>query len=353
MCISSGRRCRQRAPRRSLWPCVVTAVSLLAGGIAARAETALKFASLAPEGSSWVRALRDIDKEVRAGSDGQVGLKIYPGGVQGDEDVMLRKIRIGQLHGGVFGGAGVSEIYADILALEMPFLFDSYAEMDHVLAAMDGHLRDGYRKAGYVLLGWADVGFVYLLSKEPLAGPDDIRGRKVWRLHGEPITEVLFTKAGVISVPLTIPDVLLGLQTNLVDVVYASPSAAIVLQWFTRVRYYTDLPINYALGAFVLHQKQFDHLSAAHQALVLEASARHIEAHNQRSRANNEDALQAMRAQGVQAVHVEPADVAAFRDLVDSSVPDLAGSAFSQQSWNEVLRHLAAHRAQAPPATDE
>ena len=183
----------------------------------------LKIATLAPDGSGWINTLRDIDNEVRERTDNKVRLKIYPGGVQGNEDVMIRKIRVGQLHGGGFGGTGTSAIFPDVLALEMPFLFEDYDEIEHVLAQTQGYYRRGYSEKGYVLLGWFDIGFVYLFSQKPIAGVEDIRGLKVWRLQGEPVSEVLFAKIGVTSVPLSIPDVLLGLQTDLVEVVYTSP----------------------------------------------------------------------------------------------------------------------------------
>lgn len=334
----------RRHRRRRLTAATALAVASLLGGTAAQAATVLKIATLAPEGSGWVRALREIDAELRERSGGAVELKIYPGGVQGDEDVMIRKIRIGQLHGGGFGGTGVSSIYPEVLALEMPFLFDSYDEVDYVLEQMDPFLRKGYRDAGYVLLGWSDIGFVYLMSQRAVRAASDIGGMRVWRLQGEPITEVLFRKAGVTSVPLGIPDVLLGLQTNLVDVVYASPSAAIVLQWFTRVKYYTDLPITYSLGAYLLHSRFFDDLAPEDQRLLLEIAARHIRQHNLRSRRDNEEALEVMRQQAVVPVTPLPQEVASFQELVREATPELVGKVFSRATYDTALLHIGAFR---------
>ena len=304
----------------------------------------IKVATIAPEGTSWVAALRDIDRDLRTQTDGAVRLKIYPGGVQGDEDVMIRKIRVGQLHAGGFGGKGVSDIFADVLALETPFLFNGYAEIDHVLDRMTDYFEEGFSRNGYVLLGWADVGFIYLLSKIPVASTDDLRGPKVWRLQREPITEVLFDKAGVTSVPLSIPDVLLGLQTNLVEVVYASPTAAIVLQWFTRVNYITDLPINYAIGALLMDRRVFEKLKPEHGRILRDVSRRHIRAQMELSRVDNEDALVVMEQQGLIRVIPPDSEIESFKDLVAESMPDLLGSAFSQESYELVQNYLAEFR---------
>ncbi len=323
-------------------------LSLLSLGAPVTAQTVLKIATLAPEGSSWIIALRQIDAEIRSETDGQVRLKIYAGGVQGDEDVMLRKIRIGQLHAAGLGGPGISHVLPDVLALEMPFLFENYDEVDYVLGKTEDYYRKAFQYAGFVLLGWSDLGFVYIMSQQPIRSVEDLSRHKVWRLQDEPITGVLFEKAGVTSVPLTIPDVLLGLQTNLIDVVYASPAAAIVLQWFTRVKYYTDLPINYSIGAFLVQQKAFDRLTATQQRRLLEISARHIGAHNRRSRTDNRDALQIMRREGIAAVASPPEAVESFQQLVRESTPELIGHAFSRQAHAMVHRHLDEFRALSP-----
>ena len=325
---------------------VASLMFLIAGDSTAAAQT-IKIGTLAPEGSSWVVALRAIDRDVRAQTDGMVKLKIYPGGVQGDEDVMIRKIRIGQLHGGGFAGKGVSDIFADVLALETPFLFNNYSEIDYVLEQMAQFYAEGYASNGYILLGWSDVGFVYLLSKMPVTSVEELRGPKVWRLHREPITEVLFDKAGVTSVPLSIPDVLMGLQTNLIEIVYSPPAAAIVLQWFTRVGYITDLPINYAIGALLLDRRVFDQLTPAHQQILLDISRVHIRAQTESSRKDNEEALAVMEQQGLVRVEPPAKEIDAFRDLVDDSMPELIGNAFSHESFVLVQKHLAEYRSAA------
>ena len=310
----------------------------------------LKLATLAPEGSNWVTALRAIDSEVRSQTEGEVGFKIYPGGVQGDEIVILRKIRIGQLHGGGFGALGTSHIFPDIRALEIPFLFNSYEEIDFVLGKMETFYQQGYEDNGYVLLGWADIGFVYILSKQPLGGLDAIKGLKVWRLEDEPITALLFRKAGITSVPLTIPDVLLGLRTNLIDVTYASPTAAIVLQWFTQVKYLTELPINYTLGTFLISNKAFYRLPLQYQKILRKIAHKYMSQQNLISRRENKEALQVIRDQGIESVALPNNEIQAFKTLVDESLPDLLGKALSQESYDHVLKHLKNFRRSHLPS---
>ena len=318
--------------------------------MAAAPSVSIKVATLAPDGSSWVQAIRDIDADIREATAGELGLRIYPGGVQGDEDVMIRKMRVGQLHAAGFGGIGVSRLFADVLAIETPFLFEDYEEIDYVLERMREFYTSGYERNGYVLLGWADVGFIHLLSKKPIAGVADMQKANVWRLQGEPITGVLFKKAKVRSVPLSIPDVLLGLQTNLVEVVYASPAAAIVLQWFTRVTHFTDLPINYALGAFLMDKRAFDRLSQEHRELLREVSWKHMREQMTHSRQQNDEALLVLEQQGLIRVVPPEDEVRGFRALVDEAMPELIENAFSRESFDLVEKHLAELRLTREPA---
>ena len=322
--------------------------ALIANSVAAQPNHLLKIATLAPEGSSWADVLRTIDADVLRETSGNVGFKIYPGGVQGDEKVVLRKMRIGQLHGGNFGGQGVSQTLPDVLALQMPFLFDSYAEVDYVLEKMDAFYRQGYEKRGYVFLGWADIGFVHILSQQPVATVEDMRAQKVWQLPDEPLTSVLFRLAGVTSVPLNIPDVLLGLQTNLIDVVYASPAATIVLQWFTRAKYVTQLPINYTLGALLIDKRSFDKIPAEDREHIHRIARQHMADLNQRNRRENDEAMTVLQANGLSLVEVNPEDIETFKGLVASSEAELVGRAFSREAHEQIARHLQDFRRTPP-----
>ncbi|PIE75790.1 hypothetical protein CSA17_05610, partial [bacterium DOLJORAL78_65_58] len=135
---------------------------------------AIKFATLAPEGSAWMQAMHEIDDEVRARTENRLGFKFYPGGVQGDEKDVLRKIRMGQLHGGGFTGFGIGAIASDVRVLEMPFMFRDHAELDFVRDALAIELNGMLAHKGYLNLGWVDVGFTYIFSKNPIANLDDL-----------------------------------------------------------------------------------------------------------------------------------------------------------------------------------
>jgi len=316
----------------------------------ARAEMRLlKLATLAPENNNWLLALRALDADLRRESGQTLGLKIYPGGVQGDEEVMLRKLRIGQLQALALGGLGVIQTCPEVGALEIPFAFANYGEVDCTLGQALPFYQGAYAKQGLALLGWLDIGFVHIFSHHPIRTAADAKGLKVWRLEGEPITRVIFARAGMTSVPLSIPDVLMGLQTKMVEVVYASPSAAIALQWFTRVKYLTSLPINYTPGVLLVDQRVFASLPAEQQDLLHHLAARHLAWQRAQNRKENGEALQVLERNGITLVAPAEGEAEGFGQLVRDSLPELVGKAFSQEAYDLVQAHLAACRHATPP----
>jgi len=304
----------------------------------------IKIATLAPDRSSWVTTLREIDAELREATQDKVKLKIYPGGVQGDEDVILRKMRIGQLHGGSFAAQGFSSIVPDILGIQMPFLFNNYDEVDFVLEQMTDYFTQKYEEKGFILLGWSDIGFVHILSKNPVRTIDDIRRSNVWRMENEPITETLFGLAKVNSLPLSIPDVLMGLETNLIDVAYASPAAAIVLQWFTRVNFFNELPINYTLGAFLLDKRVYSRLSDSQQQSIKSIAIRHMRKLSLQTRKENSESIEVLKSQGLQSLRPSIEDINTFKKWVNETEKQLVGSVISKQANESIKRHLEKFR---------
>jgi TRAP-type C4-dicarboxylate transport system substrate-binding protein len=176
-------------------------------------QITLKFATLAPEGSPWMKAFKEANRELLSRTGGTVKMRAYPGGVMGDDHTLLRKMRIGQIHIAGLTGLGVGEIDKELQVLGTPFLFQNYEEVDHVLSKTSNRFEKILEKKGYILLGWSEIGFIYMMSNKPMSSVEDIRNAKVWMPEGDPMSQAVFEKAGVSPVPLGISDVLLALQT--------------------------------------------------------------------------------------------------------------------------------------------
>jgi TRAP-type C4-dicarboxylate transport system substrate-binding protein len=304
----------------------------------------LKIATLAPEGSAWIKALSTLNGEIIKKTEKQVQFKIYPGGVMGDEKDMLRKMQIGQLHGAVLTAASLSAIFDEIDVFQTPFLFQSYEEVDHVIAKMDSFFRKGFEDNGYVLLAWSEGGFVYLMSKAPMVSVAEFRKGKVWTWEESPMAKAIFDEAGISAIPLSVPDVLVGLQTGLVDVVYAPPQGAIALQWFTRVKYLVDVPLLYLVGGIVLNRKAFEQIPQAQQGILLESCRSYMSQLRMVLRRENQEAIKVMEKHGVKVLKPTKEQVEEFKSLWDRAMLRPGAQSFSKKVLEEVIAHVEAFR---------
>ncbi len=294
---------------------------LLIAGPAVAASTTLKIASLAPDGSLWMKEMRAAGEAVARDTEGRVAIKFYPGGVMGNDATVLRKIRLGQLQGGAFTGSELTLIYKDAQLYSLPFLFRDYDQVDAVRATVDPLLLAGFEKSGFRILGISGVGFAYLMGTKPIHDREDLRKAKVWVPQNDHIAELTFRAGGVEAIPLPLGDVFTSLQTGLVDTVGNTPSGAIALQWHTKVRHLFDLPVSYVVGYVAADAKAFARVAEADQARVLKAfgdAAARIDAGNRKGDA---DARAALQGQGV--VLFQPdATEAAYWSQIGAKVTD-------------------------------
>ena len=323
--------------------CVAAAFSP-ASSRAAEAKYLFKIGSLAPDGSVWTTRFADFAKEVSAKTNGEVAFKIYSGGVMGDDRAMYRKMRVGQLHGGGFTMTGISEVVTDFRILSIPFLFKNYDEVDRVIAGLFPTFQREFNENGMELLAMSEVGFVYTMSTKPINTIGQLRQSKSWAPENDPVSQAFLKSIGITPIPLTIPDVLSSLQTGLIDTVYNSLYGTIVMQWFTRTSYLTDVPFAYAYGGVVFSKAAFDKLPPAYAAICRDLAKKHFGGLLADTRKSNEDALASLKKNGVKLVSFPESDLAELRKYRDQTVQSVSGKAFSKEMYDETMRLLAEAR---------
>jgi TRAP-type C4-dicarboxylate transport system substrate-binding protein len=327
---------------------LVLAVLLGAGGAPANAVD-VKIATVAPDGSRWMQQMRAGAEEVGARTAGRVVIKFYPGGVMGNDAQVLRKIRIGQLQGGAFTAGGLGERYGALNLYGIPLLFRSLDEIDAVRAVLDPELAAGLERAGFVTFGFIEGGFANPLANEPIRTVDDMRRKKVWVPEGDPISFMAMEALGLSPAVLPVTDVLVGLQTGLIDIAFASPVAALVLQWHTKVKYITDLPISYSMGIFAIEKGAYAALSAEDQRIVREVMGRYIGDLDREARDDNRRAAEVLARSGLQTVTVDDADVAEWRSTLETIHPQLrARPDIDAAMFDRLLGLLADYRRAHP-----
>jgi len=156
----------------------------------------IKFATLAPDGSTWMKVMREFDSAVRAESGGRLGFKLYPGGISGDEKDVVRKIRLGQYGGGGFTGVGIGEVAKKVRILDAPLFFKTYEEVEYIQQKYAAEFNKALEDGGFVLLGWAEVGFVYVFSSKLVTTFSQLRSLKPWMWEGDPISQAAYEAIG-------------------------------------------------------------------------------------------------------------------------------------------------------------
>ncbi|CAB1071805.1 hypothetical protein D1AOALGA4SA_1349 [Olavius algarvensis Delta 1 endosymbiont] len=329
---------------KSIGACLLMVITFVAPPGAFSKTATIKIATLAPEGSSWVQTLENLNVELKQKTGNSVRLRIYSGGVLGDEKDMIRKMYVGQIQGAVLTAAGLSGIFKEMDVFQIPFLFENYGEVDHVLAKMDGFFKKGFSDKGYVLSAWSEGGFIRLMSTIPIASLNDLQKAKVWTWEDAPMAKAIFDEAGVSAIPLSLPDVLVGLQTGLVEVVYAPPTGAISLQWFTKTKYLTDVPLIYLIGGIVIKKNAFKKLSADHRQIFLELWPQYMDRLKTVIRKENQEALQVMAKHGVKIIHPSEDQIEGFKKVSQNAMNRQTGKSFSAKVKNEILAYLEAYR---------
>jgi len=316
----------------------------LSAAAPARAQQVIKIATLAPDGSAWMKELRVAAAEVQAGSQGRVQVKFYPGGVMGNDAVVLRKMKLGQLQGGVLTSSELAATYPDAVAYSLPFFFSNWAQVEKVRPQVDPVLAKGFEARGLKMLGASNVGFAYLMGTRPLRSRADMSGIKLWIPQNDEIAERTFKLGGISPIPLPLGDVFTSLQTGLVDTVANTPSGAVALQWHGKVKGMVDLPLTFVVGFMVMDLKSWQKLSPADQAIVAKAFAASGQRMDVNIKRDDAAALAAMKKQGLVLTTLDAAETARWRQVGDQVTRDMEKE---QRVSSALMTALRAARAKA------
>lgn len=227
-----------------------------------------KIATLSPDGSMWMEKMLKGAGQVAKETENRVTFKFYPSGRMGNDKMVLKKIKIGQLHGGAVVTGSLSQLFPANQLYAQPLKFKSLKEVDYVRKHMDDFIINGLAEKGFVTFGLIGGGFSYIMSKYPIESTHDLKKQKVWIPDNETISPDAIRVFGVNPIPLPISDVRISLQSGLIDTVATSPLGALVLQWHTQIKYVTQIPLIYLHAVLAIDKKKFMKVTEADQQIV-------------------------------------------------------------------------------------
>lgn len=241
----------------------------------ARAEAThqLRIATLAPRQSPLGDEYQKLKIGMKEATNGQVNMKMYYGGVAGDEITVVRKMRVGQLDGALITSTGLSALVRQVLVLEAPGLIRSYPELDSVREDLAPQLEALFDKAGYQLVAWGDAGKTRIFSTSKIFAPSDLRNVRPWVWKDSATMRAFIKAAGANGVLLNLPEVYSGLQTGIIDTVIASSVGVLAFQWHTKLKTMAKQAGGIVGGAFVIRKEHLATLPPEAQQYLDEVSA--------------------------------------------------------------------------------
>ncbi|GAC1620702.1 MAG: TRAP transporter substrate-binding protein [Candidatus Acidiferrum sp.] len=318
--------------------------------LSSHAQSKMRLATLLPQGSSQYQSLEKMGQDWRKSTKGSVTLIVYGGGMMGSEEDSVRRMRIDQLQAATLSIAGLSEIDPHVAALEkIPMLFRSLNEVEYVRAKMRDELERSLEQKGFIVLFWADAGWIQVFSRRPIQHPSDLKRTKLFVTVGDQDELEIVKSLGIQPVPLTWSDALVSLQTGLVDTVVTTPFLCLAGQFDLTAKHMLQLKYVPLVGATVMTKKAWSTLSPDQRAVIRKAATQAGNEIQTRSRAENVTAVEAMKRRGLQVHEVTPEMEIEWRRYLEGVYPKMRGGMVPVDVFDEVQHYLADYRAASKP----
>lgn len=307
--------------------------------------TRIRLGTLAPQGTSYHHILQEMGEKWRSATNGQVQLTVYAG-TMGSEVELVRRMRLGQLQAATLTTTGIASIDPAVVALQqMPMMFRTLDELDFVRSKLEPNLARRLADRGYVVLFWADAGWVRYFARQPVVRPDELKKLRIFVTAGETQQFDIMKSNGYAPVSLEWADALTSLQTRMIDAIPTIPYMALTMQVHTVAKYMLDLNWLPLVGATIISKKTWDALPPETQAAMRTVAARAGADFQARGRAESNEAVQAMRARGLSLVQIPPAAEAEWRTMSERLYPQIRGSIVPADMFDDVVRLLAEYRS--------
>jgi len=326
----------------------VISFSCLDSAAQEKARVVIKLATLAPRTSG--ESMEEFRALVKQQTNNEVSFKVYYGGVQGDEDDMLRKIRFRQLHGAALTGHGLGLIVPEVRVTELPYLFWNYEEMEYVRSKLEGTMNRLFEEKGFVVLGWGEAGFVYSFSKVPITSVEIARKQKWWLWDDDPVAKALYDSLGISPVSLSLTDVLTSLSTRMIDTAGITPYGAVAFRWYSRFKYMNEYPVMNAIGAIIITKDIWNEISPESRKIIKEIIKSHFKDISKTQRKADAQSIKVLKEAGISIVRadLESKEAQFVLEASKRTRESLVGKLYSRELLNRTISLLNEYRVKHP-----
>ena len=306
----------------------------------------IKMGCVAPASSPWGIALNRLAARWARISDGQVRLKLYLGGIAGNESDMLRKMRIGQLHAAAVTALGLATVAPELMALNLPFFIQNEKEYHYVLGKVKAEFEEKIAAKGFTVLGWSFAGWVHLFSREPVIYPRDLKSQRLALQTNDADIITGWRDMGFNAVTLSAKDLMIGLQSGMADAFYAPPMIAAAFQWFSVGQNMSPIRVLPIYGAVIIKTSIWKRVPAKYRDQLIEAVTESDRIFAAESGALEEKSMKVMKEHGL-VVHQIPEDAEMeWRALLAKATESMIGNKFSSEFYERLKTYLEEYRKQ-------
>ncbi|OGQ90325.1 MAG: hypothetical protein A2289_12190 [Deltaproteobacteria bacterium RIFOXYA12_FULL_58_15] len=323
--------------RRFLLSCVVS-LMVIAGTLPVAAKVKIKLGTAAPDGSSWHLGLKEMAAEWEKVSNGEVVLKIYPGGVAGNEGDMVRKMRIGQLHAAALTVVGLHDIYAAPQAIAAPGVIANEAEWGHVFRNVTPTWEKAIDDMGFVVIMWGDTGWLHMFFRKQVKTPADTRDIKVFAWAGDPASVEAAKLAGFRPVVISSTDILPSLSTGMIDGFGTTPIIAVTARWYEQAPHMVATPWGHLPAATVVSKTTWEKIPSDLRPKLMEIARKYAAKSNADVMRMEADAIAAMKKNGLKVVEFDAAGKIAWQKVAESTWPAVRGGVVSEEEFDLILK---------------
>ena len=297
----------------------------------------IKLATLAPEGTEYYNLLLEMGQRWQEETNGEIILRIYPNGVVGRESDTIRKMRIGQIQASAMSSIGLADLTDQIQAFTIPMVFKDYDDIEKVKEVMFDDISNGLSESGFKLLFLVDIGWVYWFSANEIAVPEDLRNAKIYTTAGDYVTVELFKRFGFNAIPVSETDILISLQTGMINSMQTVPILSLSSGWFALMPNMLDLKWAVFIGAVIIDERVWSKIRPEHQKVMMEVAQEIGKKYQENGRKTDAQAIEMMKKYGMKVKTPTDEELKIWEDFKEEIIPDVIDAYVPKEIYDKVI----------------